>query len=304
MRNRQDIKVIGAFAAVYIIWGSTYLAIRFAIQTLPPFFMAGARFIVAGAILYAWARWRGAEKPEKRHWVSTGIIGGLLLLGGNGGVVWAEQKVPSGLAALMVATVPLWMVILDWARRGGTHPGGRAVAGLALGFCGVAVLAMQGGAGVATRVAPAGAVALGIATLSWAIGSLYSRRAALPRSSLLATAMEMLAGGALLFIAGLATGEAARFSVGAVDARSALSLLYLTVFGSLVGFSAYIYLLKVSTPARVSTYAYVNPVIAVFLGWSLGGEPVSVPMLVSAAVIIASVALITTSATPQGNSDA
>jgi drug/metabolite transporter (DMT)-like permease len=287
-------RVIGAFAAIYLIWGSTYLAIRFAIETLPPFYMSGSRFMAAGAVLYLWARLRGAPRPEPAHWKSTAVIGGLLILGGNGGVVWAEQRVASGLAALLVATVPMWMVLLDWARRGGTHPGARVLAGLALGFGGVVVLVGQEHFGSGVRVDAMGAVALMIAAVSWAIGSLYSRSALLPQSSLLATAMEMLAGGALLMAAGAVTGETARLSLMSVSPRSLLSLAYLAVFGSLIGFSAYIWLLKVSTPAHVSTYAYVNPVIAVFLGWGIGNEQLSPFTVVAAGVIVASVAVITT----------
>lgn len=287
-------KVVAAFAAVYLIWGSTYLAILYAIQTLPPFLMAGVRFIVAGAVLFAWAWLRGARGATLVHWKSAAVVGGLLLLGGNGGVVWAEQRVASGLAALLVATVPLWMVLLEWLRRGGVRPDGRTITGVALGLAGLALLvgpnAFLGGG----RVDLLGAGVLVLASLSWAVGSLYARRAPLPGSPLLATAMEMLAGGALLVVLGLATGEAGVVDPAAVSLRSWLALLYLIVFGSLVGFTAYIWLLGVSTPARVSTYAYVNPVVAVLLGWALASEPLTPRMVVAAAIIVCAVAAITT----------
>lgn len=291
-------RVIAAFAAVYIIWGSTYLAIRFAIETLPPFLMAGTRFLISGTLLYVIARARGAERPDRRNWIATAVIGALLLLGGNGGVVWAEQRVPSGLAALLVATVPVWMVTLEWL-RGGTRPTRGVVAGLLLGMAGLAMLIgpgeFAGGRGADTL----GAIVLVGASLSWAIGSIYSRGAPLPKSPLLTTGMEMLAGGVLLALLGLATGELGRLDVGAATAKSWLSLLYLILFGSLVGFTAYIWLLKVSTPAKVSTYAYVNPVVAVLLGWLFASEPLSLRMLLAAAVIIAGVALITITKKPQ-----
>ena len=290
-------RVIAAFAAVYIIWGSTYLAIRFAIETLPPFLMAGSRFLVSGALLYAVARARGAERPERRNWTATAVIGALLLLGGNGGVVWAEQRVPSGLAALLVATVPVWMVTLEWL-RGGLRPTRGVVAGLMLGMAGLALLIgpgeFAGGRGVDTL----GAIVLVAASLSWATGSIYSRSAPLPKSPILTTGMEMLAGGVLLTLLGLATGELGRLDVAAASTKSWLALLYLVLFGSLIGFTAYIWLLKVSTPAKASTYAYVNPVVAVLLGWLFANEPLSVRTLLAAAVIIAGVALITLTKKP------
>ncbi|MFO7262038.1 MAG: EamA family transporter [bacterium] len=286
-------KLVAAFAAVYVIWGSTYLAILYAIETLPPFLMAGVRFLIAGAALYAWAWLRGARRPALVHWKSALIIGALMLVGGNGGVVWSEQRVASGLAALLVATVPLWMVLLEWVQRDGTRPDGRTLFGVALGLAGLALLvgpnALLGG----ERVDPLGAAALVLGSLSWAAGSLYSRRAPLPRSPLLGTAMEMLAGGALLTLLGLAVGEAGAVDLDAVSLRSILALLYLIVFGSLVGFTAYTWLLGVSTPARVSTYAYVNPVVAVLLGWAFAGEPITPRMAVAAVIIVGAVAAIT-----------
>jgi drug/metabolite transporter (DMT)-like permease len=286
-------RVLLAFAAVYVIWGSTYLAIRFAIETLPPFLMAGTRFVVAGAVLYAWAVLRGAGRPTARHWRSAAIIGGLLLLGGNGAVVWSEQRVPSGLAALLVCTVPLWMVVVPALRRGGTRPPAQVLAGVALGLTGVALLVGPGRLAGSGGVDPLGALALVTGSLLWSTGSLYARRAPLPAAPLLGAAMEMLCGGALLLVAGLLTGEAARLDLAAVSPRSALALLYLTVFGSLVAFSAYVFLLRATTPARVSTYAFVNPVVAVLLGWAFAGEPVTGRTLIAAAVIVGGVVLIT-----------
>ena len=284
-------RVLTAFAAIYLIWGSTYLAILFAIETMPPCLMAGARFLTSGLILFAWSRGRGAAKPERRHWVATAIIGAALLLGGNGGVVWAEQRVPSGLAALLVATVPVWMVTMDWARGGG-RPGAGVFAGLVLGLTGIGLLVGPGEFAGAAGADTIGALVLVGASLSWAAGSIYSRQASLPSSPLLTTGMEMLAGGALLVLAGVVTGELGRLDVGAISTRSWLSLLYLIVFGALIGFTAYIWLLKVSTPAKVSTYAYVNPVVAIVLGWLILDEVITPVTLVGAAIIVASVFLV------------
>jgi drug/metabolite transporter (DMT)-like permease len=288
MADTRAFKVALALATVYIIWGSTYLAIRFAIETLPPFWMAGVRFLVSGILLYGWARWRGAARPSRVHWRSAALIGGLLLVGGNGGVVWAEQRVDSGLAALLVSTVPLWMVVFEWLRQGGTRPTLGVVAGLALGFAGLVMLVRPAGGGID----PVGAAVLLLACVSWAWGSLRSRHVPLPGSPLLATGMEMLAGGALLMVLGLLTGEAGRLDLAGASLKSVLALGYLVVFGAL-GFTAYIWLLRVTSPALVSTYAYVNPVVAVFLGWALAGEPLTGGMLAAAAVILTGVALIT-----------
>jgi drug/metabolite transporter (DMT)-like permease len=284
-------KLIAAFAAVYTIWGSTYLAIHFAIETLPPFLMAGVRFLTAGGILYLWARLRGAPRPAAVHWRSALIIGGLLLLVGNGGVVWAEQRVTSGQAALLAGTVPLWMVLLEWLRPGGKRPSAATFAGLGVGVAGMLLLIGPGGSDGGLDLL--GALALGLAAFTWAVGSLYARGARLPSSAALTTAIQMLAGGALLFTAGLFMGEWGGVELAALSTRSLLALLYLVVFGSLIGYSAYIYILGNASPASVSTYAYVNPVVAVVLGWALAGEELTVRMMVAAGIIVGSVVLLT-----------
>ena len=287
-------RVIAAFAAVYLIWGATYLFIRFAIETLPPFLMAGTRFLVAGGVLYGVAWLGGAPRPTRAQWGAAALVGALLLLGGNGGVVWAEQSVPSGLAALLVAMAPLWMAVLDWVRPGGVRPSGGVALGLALGFSGVILLVgpdeLVGGG----RVDPIGAAVLILASLSWAAGSIYSRHGQRPASQLLATGMQMLAGGALLLLVGSATGEWARFDYRAVSLRSLAALGFLIAFGSLIGFTAYTWLLRATTVARASTYAYVNPAVAVFLGWALAGEALTPRTLLAAGVIVAAVVVITT----------
>jgi drug/metabolite transporter (DMT)-like permease len=282
-----------ALATVYVLWGSTYLAMRLAIATIPPFTMAAVRHFTAGAILYTFARLRGAPRPRAAHWRSTAIIGALLLLLGNGGVVWAEQRVSSGMAALLICSEPMWIVVFAWLRRDGRRPSPLVVAGLLVGLAGLALL-VRPGLGGGGAVDPLGVVAVLIASISWAAGSLYVQRATLPSSPLLATSMQMLCGGLLLFATGALTGEPARFALSRVSTSSILAVLYLIVFGSLIGFTAYTWLLRSASPVLVSTYAYVNPVVAVFLGWALASEPVTPGMLLGAAVILGGVALITT----------
>jgi drug/metabolite transporter (DMT)-like permease len=282
------LQVAIALGAVYLIWGSTYLAIRFAIETIPPFLMAAARYLTAGAMLYAWSRLRGAPRPRLIHWRSAVVLGGLLLLLGNGGVVWAEQRVSSGLAALLVSTEPLWIVLFVWMRDHG-RPSGRVFLGLLLGFIGLVLLVRPSSTG---GIDPLGVAAVMVASLGWAWGSLHGQRAKLPSSPLLGTAMQMLSGGGLLLLASAIAGEPARFHLAAVSARSLLSLGYLVVFGALIAFTAYVWLLKAAPPVLVSTYAYVNPLVAVFLGWAAAGEPITRGTLIAAAVILVGVALI------------
>jgi drug/metabolite transporter (DMT)-like permease len=283
-----------AFAIVYVVWGSTYLAILFAIETLPPFLMASARFFIAGALLYVWSRtFGGAAAPDRPQWRATAIVGVLLLLGGNGLVVWSEQRIPSGVAALLVGTVPCFMVLLDWLRTNGQRPSGRVVAGLVLGLLGLVWLVGPDSVMGGGRADLLGASVLVLASFSWAFGSIYSRQAPMPASPLLSTAMQMLGGGAALLVVSLLLGEPWRLDLSAVSLRSLLGFAYLVVFGSLVAFSAYVWLLRASTPARVSTYAYVNPVVAVLLGAAFAGEALTPRMVVAAVVIVSGVALIT-----------
>ncbi len=288
------LQVAIALGAVYLIWGSTYLAIRFAIETIPPFLMAAVRYLTAGAMLYAWSRLRGAERPQWIHWRSAVVLGGLLLLVGNGGVVWAEQRMSSGLTALLICTEPLWIVLFVWMRDR-SRPAGRALLGMFLGLVGLVMLIRPTFTGsTAGGVDLLGAAAVLVASAAWAWGSLYGQRAKLPSSPLLGTAMQMLSGGGLLLLATAITGEPARFHPAAVSAKSLLSLGYLIVFGALIAFTAYVWLLRVAPPVLVSTYAYVNPLVAVFLGWAIASEPITRGTLIAAAVILAGVALIST----------
>ncbi len=287
-------QVVMAFAAVYLIWGSTYLGIHLAVETIPPFTMAGSRALVAGALLYIWARGRGAARPELIHWREAAVVGGFLLLGGNGLVSWSEQYLPSGVTALIVGSIPLWMVLLEWLWHSGPRPTVGTVSGLIVGFLGVGLLVAPVKLGSGERIDTTAALLLLFGPLLWAIGSLYSRKARLPSSQLLAAAMEMLTGGALSLVAGGLRGEWNHFSFTQVSTHSAIAWVYLTLFGSLIAFTAYVWILQVSTPARVSTYAYVNPVVAVFLGWLLIHEPITLRTMLAALAIIVAVVIIVT----------
>lgn len=293
MSGSMGIQIVAAFIAVYIIWGSTYLAIRFADETMPPFVMASVRFLVAGGLLYAWLRLRGTPRPQLVHWRSALIIGGLLLAGGNGLVSFAEVQVPSSVAAVIVGMVPLWMGLIDWLRPGGVRPSVGVMVGLAVGFAGVALLVTQGN-DVGGTLTIFGIGTLLVATICWASGSLYARGAALPKSPLMGTATEMLAGGAILVVLATVTGQWGQLNIEKISTTSVIALAFLIIFGSLVAFSAYVWLLRNVSSARVSTYAYVNPAVAVFLGWALAKEEITVRTLIATAIIIGSVAIITT----------
>ena len=287
--------VLLAFALVYVVWGSTYLAIRIGIESFPPLLLAGTRHLLTGLILYPILRWKTGVRPTAAHWRISFITGFLLLFVGNGGVCLAERTVPSGVTALLVATVSLWMVLVDWLRPGGTRPGPRVLAGLLLGFSGLALLVGPRNLGGSSRVDPFGVGLLVIASLAWASGSVYSKHAGgLAGSPLLGTAMQSLAGGISLWIAGALTGEVSALHLASVSLRSWLAVAYLVIFGSMVGFTAYVYILKKSTATRVATYAFVNPVVALFLGWLLVGEAITLRTIIAAAVILTAVLLVIT----------
>jgi drug/metabolite transporter (DMT)-like permease len=283
-------KIALAFFAVYVCWGMTYLAMRVAVVDIPPHLLSGSRFVLAGVLLYIWARLRGHAAPTLKHWRSAAIIGGFLLLGGNASVAWAEKTVPSGLAAVLIAVAPIWMVGLEWA-RGGPRPTRLVVAGLLLGLAGVALL-VSGRASAEARVDPLGATILVLASASWAWGSVISKTAALPELPFVATSIEMIAGGVLLLLTAALAGQFRGFEVTRVSTEAAASWVYLVVFGSLVGFTAYIWLLGVTSIAKAGTYAYVNPIVAVLLGWAILDEVVTWRMMLAASVILVGVALV------------
>ncbi len=294
--------VVAGMLVIYVVWGSTYLAIRWGVETMPPFLMAGSRFLLAGGVLYAWLRLQGAPRPQIAAWKSALFLGSLLLLGGNGLVTWAEQWLPSGVAALIITTTPLWMLLFEWLVFRGAPPRAIVWIGMALGFAGVAILIRpqmnEGGATHTWAV-----LAMCAAPITWSLGSLYSQRARRLDPPLLNTALQMLCGGGLMFAVGLLLGEAGRFDPAAVSIRSWLSFAYLVTFGSLLAFTTYMWLLRVTRPSVISTYAYVNPLVAVFLGAALGGETLTAHVGLATAMILGAVALIALrrrSAKPEG----
>jgi len=289
--------ILAAYGAIYFIWGSTYLGIRFTVETMPPFLSGGLRFLVAGAVLFVWTLYRGSERPTTAGWLNAAKLAGIMIFLGYGGVMWAEQVVPSGIAALIISVEPLWFFVLDWLVFKSARPRFKEWAGLALGFAGTLYLAFGEG-GASFEAVPGyriGTVVIFFSTLAWVFGSLLSRKTRIADSTLFGTGMQMLAGGILLSAGGLALGEGARFLLSEVTLKSWLALAYLSVFGSIVAFTAFVWLLKFEPASRVATHAFVNPVVAVFLGWILGGEQVTSRMLVAAVVIVVSVMLITLS---------
>lgn len=284
-------KLIAGFLVIYVVWGSTYLAIRWGVETIPPFIMGAVRFLLAGSLLYGFTRWRGAAAPKALEWRNSAIIGALLLFVGNGAVSWAEQRVTSGMTSLLVATVPLWLVLCEMAQ--GKKASLTKWFGVAIGLVGVALLVMPAnGDWASAAVDPMGGLVLVLGSLSWTIGSLYSRTAVLAKPASLAISMQMLVGGAMLLALSLATGELTHLNPNAVTLASVLSLVYLIVFGSLIGFSTYMWLLTVASPTAVGTYAYVNPLVAVLLGVGLAGEHLPPQAFVAMMVIVGGVAMV------------
>jgi len=296
MARPSRLLILAAFAALYIVWGSTYLAIRFAIETIPPLLMAGTRFLLAGFIMWLIAKWQGAPRSSWANWRTALVIGACLLLGGNGGVTLAEQYVSSGLASVMVATVPIYMALFAWWSGVGPRPTPIVWLGLAGGFAGVAILLAP------TLTAPSasgskagiGMLILLCSSFVWSAGSIYSRKARSAAAPLLLAGQQMICGGTLLTIGGLLTGEHRRLDLAHISLLSVGSFVYLVVIGALVGYTAYIFLLRHCEPAKVATYAYVNPIVAVILGAVFAGESLSGRTVLAAALIIGSVALVIT----------
>lgn len=289
---RLSFRQVSALLIVYLVWGSTYLAIRFAIETLPTFTMAGVRFLIAGALLYGWGRWRGGPRATPREWRRMAAIGALLFLAGNGGVVWAEHQVPSGIAALLIAIEPAWIVLLSPLVIPATRLRLQSVLGVALGLAGVTILMLDPTGADPTRTEPLGALAIVGAAFTWALGSLLTTRRGLPTSRPIAFGGQMVCGGLLLLLLGAASGEWATLEVEQFSTRSLLALAYLIAFGSIVAISAYGYLLRTTAPIVAATYAFVNPVVAVGLGWLLADEPFTSRLALASAVILSAVALI------------
>ncbi|HEX2854179.1 MAG TPA: EamA family transporter [Opitutaceae bacterium] len=285
--------LIVAFASIYLIWGSTYLGIRVAVETMPPFLMAGVRFLIAGGLLFAFLKMRGAPWPTAYQWRANTVIGIFLLLGGNGLVVWAEQVIPSGITALLIGVSPLFIVLTEWAWPGGLRPTAITMAALLLGFAGVTWLAAPWQDMDHGGLNAGGIIAILSACLFWAIGSIYSRHAKHGADAFLASSLHMLGGGAALLFTAVLHGDFGRLDVAKITPHAWGAFAYLIFVGSLVGFSTFVWLMKNTTPARVSTYAYVNPVVAVFLGWLLLDEPIGPRTLVASVIIVTAVAIIT-----------
>jgi Permeases of the drug/metabolite transporter (DMT) superfamily len=291
--SRLTLPVMAALGAVYFFWGTTYLGMKFAIETLPPFFMLSFRFTAAGTLMLAWAWSRQKPQLTWKQVRGSAAAGGLMLLGGTGLVAWAEQFVPSNIAAIVIATMPLWMALLRWVALKGDRPGKTSMAGLVLGFLGTLLLVRSTTTGAETVEGHAlGLAVLVLAALLWATGSLVSRGMEQPRVPALATSIQLLSGGFCCLVAGLATGESARVHLEAISLRSAAALAYLVVFGSVVAFSCYTWLLKKTDPALASSYAYVSPVVAVTAGWLLAGERLNAGSLLATGVILTAVVLI------------
>lgn len=285
----QKIKIIAAFGIIYFVWGTTYLAIRLAINTIPPFLMAGIRFTLAGILLYGWSYLRFDKKPGLSDWGKAAIPGILMFVGGNGVLTWSETFIPSGLAALIIATVSIWMVVLDWLFFSRKRPDKLTLSGIAIGVAGVALLTgvgdevlINGGSIIV------GILVLTLASMSWAAGSLVSRNIKSTASLQFTISMQILIGGLALILIGSAKGEWPQVSLQTISLQSILALSYLILLGTLLAYSAYLWLLRVSTPAKVSTYAFFNPLIAVFLGWLLLDEPLTLETIVGAILILVS----------------
>ncbi|MXZ70143.1 MAG: EamA family transporter [Acidobacteria bacterium] len=291
MTQPSRISLAAAFAAVYLIWGSTYLAIRWGVAEIPPFLMAGVRFLVAGTVFVALAlRW-GAARPPAYYWLTTGIIGVLMATGGNGLVSWSLQRIPSGLGALLVGMVPFWVALADWLRPRGTRPPAQVILGLVIGFTGVALLVNPSDIGGERSVDVVGAGAVIVASLLWAAGSVYSRYAPQPSSHWLSAGMQMLGGGAVLMAISVLSGESAKLDWSAVSHTAFGAWIYVAAFGS-VAYGSYLWLLKASTPAKAATYAYVNPVIALILGYLLADETLTLWSFGCSTVVVIGVLLV------------
>ena len=285
--------LILAFAAIYVIWGSTYLGIRVAVTTMPPLLMAGMRFLISGIVVFAILKARGAAWPTPLQWRNQAVIGIFLLLGGNAVVSWAELTVQSGITSLIQGASPLIVVLMDWMRPGGRKPTLGMLVGVAVGIAGIALLLGPNAIPAVDRPPALGIAALFLSSIFWWTGSLYSKHIKSDTPLMMASAMQMLCGSVSMLLVGFLLGEGRGFQLASISARSWGAFAYLVVAGGVVAFPVYVWLLEHSTPSRVSTYAYVNPVVAVFLGWLVLGEPMNLRIMLASCVIVGAVAIIT-----------
>lgn len=288
----QNLKFLLAFGAIYIIWGSTYLAIRYAVETIPPLIMIGTRSITAGIILYLLSRFRSSERVRRENIFPMLTIGATFFLIGHGLLAWAQQFVPSGTAAVLVATEPLWIIGIEWFFLKDIRVKLRGIAGLFLGFGGVVYLMVSTTGNALSNNNILGSAFIVVATLSWAGGAVYSRIANVPKSPLLSSGMELIFGGTLALIAGIILGEPSQLYLSQVTLKSFLGLLYLIIFGSVIAFGAYVWLLGQTSVTRISTHTFVNPLIAVFLGWLIADEQITTALIIATVIIIVSVYLV------------
>ncbi len=290
--KQQKLKILLAFAAIYIIWGSTYLAIRYAVETIPPLMMIGIRSITAGAILYFFSRFKSKEKIRRENILPLFTLGALFFLIGHGLLAWAQQYVPSGMAAVLVTPEPLWIMGIEWFYLKDTRVKLRGILGLFLGFGGVVYLIASTTISTTSENNFLGSALIVIGTLSWGVGAVYSRVANVPKSPVLSSGMELIFGGTLVLITSFMLGEQSQFHLSQVSLKSFFGILYLIIFGSVIAFSAYIWILGHTSVTRISTHTYVNPVIAVFLGWLFANEQITTTLLISTGIIIISVYLV------------
>ena len=287
-------KVLLAFATIYFVWGSTFLAIRVGVREVPPFLLAGLRFLIAGLVLYGWMRMRGTPSPTGREWTAASILAVLIFVLDYGLLFWAERTVPSGIAAVMLATIPVFMAIGEIVFLRTQHMTWRLALALLMGLGGVGVLVGRGAGMGSAAVSPLGAGALMIAALSWSVAASLSRKMPLPAEKAMSSGAQMLAGGVLLILAAALLGEFRGFHWQAVSAKAWLALAYLTVAGSIAGFTAYVWLIHHESPTKVGTYAYVNPVVAVVVGYFFGGEALGARTIAGTLLVLVSVVVITT----------
>ena len=285
-----QMRLLGAFLCVFVFWGTNFLAIRYMVETIPPFMAMGVRSVVAGVILYAWGRLRGGTRPDRTEWKAAALVGTFFFLGAHGTLAWGETRVPSGIAALVMATIPVWLVLLDWLGAGGKRPGFGVWLGLAFGMAGLVVLTdprtLQGPGSLA------GFLVLAASAPCWAIGSIIARGQPKTQPLTMLTGMQLMSGGTMLLVASLVAGELRGFEVTSVSTRSLVALLYTIVFGSVLTLTAYLWLLGVVSAALVGTYAFINPMIAVAIGWAFAGETVTPRVAIAGALILLGVGII------------